>query len=202
MTVVRTYRRSLLASAVVIASVGAGPGRSAAAAYLQTDLVSDIPGLAAVTDPALKNPWGVSASATSPFWVSDQGTNSATLYSVTGSTGVSKVNINPPSGLVAIPTTPTGPQGPTGQVSNANAASFPVGNGGNGQSARFIFADLNGTISAWNAGASSVVQATTPGAVYTGLAINGAQTRLYAANDAGAAGRRVASTSSTARSPR
>lgn len=91
------------------------------------------------------------------------------------------MNINPPSGLVAIPKTATGPQGPTGQVSNSNAASFFVG----GQAARFIFADLNGTISAWNGGQSAVVQATTPGAVYTGLAINSGQTRLYAANGPG-----------------
>ena len=99
---------------------------------------------------------------------------------------VSKVNINPPAGFVAIPTTPGGPQGPTGQVNNANTASFSVGHGRDGGSAHFVFANLNGTISAWDAGATAFVQATTAGAVYTGLAINAAQTRLYAANDAGA----------------
>ena len=40
--------------------------------YLQTNLVSDIPGLAIITDPALRNPWGVSHSPTSPIWVSDK----------------------------------------------------------------------------------------------------------------------------------
>ena len=60
------------------------------------------------------------------------------------------------------------------------------GTGGNSASANFIFANLNGTISAWNTGANAFVQATTPGAVYTGLAINQAQTQLYAANTAGA----------------
>ena len=55
--------------------------------------------------------------------------------------------------------------------------------------ASFIFANLNGTISAWNntAGTSAVVQATTTGAVYTGLAIAGntaATATLYAANGA------------------
>ena len=174
----------LLASAVAIGAVGAGAG-SARAAYMQTNLVSNIPGLATITDPQLVNPWGVSESATTPFWVSDQGTSKATLYSVTGATNVTKVNINPPNGFVAIPTTATGPQGPTGQVSNSNSATFPVANGGNGQAARFIFANLNGTISAWNGGQSAVIQATTPGAVYTGVAINSGQTRLYAANGAG-----------------
>jgi uncharacterized protein (TIGR03118 family) len=111
--------------------------------------------------------------------------NTATLYTVTDQTNVSKVNINPPAGFVAIPKTDQGPQGPTGQVSNSNTASFLVNNGGDGASAHFIFADLNGTISAWDTGPTAFIQAATPGAVYTGLAINGAQTRLYAANSAG-----------------
>src|SRR5262249_35309124 len=48
----------------------------------------------------------------------------------------------------------------------------------------FIFANLNGTISAWNGGQQASIQATTPGAVYTGLAIitSSTQSRLYAAN--------------------
>ena len=98
---------------------------------------------------------------------------------------VTKVNINPPSGFVAIPTTaPPAPQGPTGQVNNTNTECFPVSmNGGDGGSAHFIFANLNGTISAWDKGATAFVQTMgTTGTVYTGLAINGAQTRLYAAN--------------------
>ena len=60
-----------------------------------------------------------------------------------------------------------------------------MNNGGDGGSAHFIFANLNGTISAWDTGPTAFIQATTPGAVYTGLAINGPQTRLYAANGAG-----------------
>src|SRR5271166_600821 len=83
--------------------------RAEATSFLQTDLVSDIPGLATITDPILQNSWGISHSATSPFWISNQVTNTATLYAVTGSTNVSKVNINPPSGFVGIPTTASGP---------------------------------------------------------------------------------------------
>src|SRR5262249_16939585 len=48
-----------------------------------TNLVSDIPGLATITDPQLVNPWGVSHSAMSPFWISNQGKNTTTLYKVT-----------------------------------------------------------------------------------------------------------------------
>jgi uncharacterized protein (TIGR03118 family) len=157
-----------------------------AATYLQTNLVSDLSGLAAtITDPLLQNAWGISHSPTSPFWVSNQGTNTSTLYGVTGSTNVTKVSPNA-NGFVAIPTTPSGPQGPTGQVFNTNtsASSFPVGNGGNNATAHFIFADLNGTISAWNTGTTAFTQVTTPGALYTGLAINNAGTMLYAVDNA------------------
>jgi uncharacterized protein (TIGR03118 family) len=148
-----------------------------ATGFLQTNLVSDIPGLAAITDPNLKNPWGVSSSATSPFWVSDQGASLATLYTVTTG-GVSKNALE-----VTIPMTASGPQGPTGQVNN-NTSSFMV----NGTPANFIFANLNGTISAWNnsAGTTAQVEATTSGAMYTGLAIgsNASGPLLYAANGA------------------
>ena len=155
--------------------------------FHQTNLVSDIDGLAKITDPQLVNPWGVSHSLTSPFWTSNQGTNTATLYNVTQGTSVTKVNINPPTGFVAIPTTASGgPQGPTGQVNNTNTSSFPVANPDDGTSAHFIFANLNGTISAWNSGPMAFCQINCPdgadGTVYTGLAINRAQTRLYAAN--------------------
>jgi uncharacterized protein (TIGR03118 family) len=179
------FQKSLLTTVITIGALALNAWRAEAAPYVQTDLVSDIPGLATITDPNLVNPWGVSHSGTSPFWTSNQGTNTATLYTVTGATNVSKVNINPPAGDVLIPTTATGPQGPTGQVANTNASSFLVGNGGNGASAHFIFSNLNGTISAWDTGPTAFIQATTPGAVYSGLAINQGQTRLYAANDAG-----------------
>jgi uncharacterized protein (TIGR03118 family) len=147
--------------------------------YSQVNLVSDIPGLAALTDPALKNPWGISRSATSPFWLSDQGANVATLYSVAANGTVTKTNLN-----VAMPTTAAGPQGPTGQVNN-NTTSFAV----NGLASAFIFANLNGTIDAWRGtlvpNTSAVTVVTTPGAVYTGLAIgNPAVPRLFAANTA------------------
>src|SRR5262249_43592754 len=110
--------------------------------FTQTNLVSNIDGLATITDPDLKNPWGVSHSDTSPFWVSNQGTSTATLYAVTDKTNVAKQALT-----VAIPTTSGPAQGPTGQVDNTNTDSFPVANPDDGTSAHFIFANLNGTIS-------------------------------------------------------
>ena len=187
----RWLRRLLLGSAFVVMvnmaarSDGGREHEGVEHEFVQTNLVSDIPGLAAITDAELVNPWGVSHSPTSPFWVSNQGKNTTTLYAVTDATKVSKVVINPPTGFVLIPTTAQGPQGPTGQVSNSNASSFLVKNGGDGGPAHFIFANLNGTISAWDAGTTAFIQVATPGALYTGLATNGAQTQLYAANGGG-----------------
>jgi uncharacterized protein (TIGR03118 family) len=162
---------------VCLAAALACAPRAEAGAYVQTNLVSDIPGLAQFTDPALKNPWGVAESPTGPFWISDQGTNESTLYSLSPAGVVSK-----PALTVAIPTTAGGPQGPTGQVNNTGSG-FVV----SGRPANFIFANLNGTISAWNSslGTAAQVQATTPGTVYSGLAIDPASSRLYAATGSG-----------------
>jgi uncharacterized protein (TIGR03118 family) len=166
------------ASLFAAAAIWLGAPGANAGPYTQTNLVSNLPGLAAVTDPDLKNSWGVSHGPGTPFWVSDQGANVSTLYNVTAA-GVAK---NPLT--VSIPTT-AAPQGPTGQVTNIGGTLFPV----SGAPARFIFANLNGTISAWNnvpvGNTAAQTVATTPGAVYTGLAINDAKTMLYAANTRG-----------------
>ena len=71
--------------------------------FSQINLVSNEPGLALVTDPNLINPWGLSNSATSPFWVSDQGSGLATLY-----TGTRTIN----STVVTIPPGTLGPAVP------------------------------------------------------------------------------------------
>ncbi len=158
----KLFSKTFLVTWIAVGALCAGTLRAEeeVADFVQTNLVSDIPGLATITDPELVNPWGVSHSSTSPFWSSNQGTNTSTLYAVTDKTNVSKVNINPPDGFVAIPTTATGPQGPTGQVNNVNTSSFPVNHGGDGGFAHFIFANLNGTISAWDTGPTAIIQPT------------------------------------------
>jgi uncharacterized protein (TIGR03118 family) len=188
-------KKLLTTACAVCVALYASAWRAEATSFLQTNLVSDLSGLATLTDPFLQNPWGISHSLTSPFWVSNQFTDTATLYGVSGSTNVTKVNTNPatPGVPVVIPFDPTatGPQGPTGTVFNsAGTGSFPVTQASN-QSAIFMFANLNGTISAWNPAASptaAFTQVTTPGAMYTGLALSAppmGQPLLYAANDAG-----------------
>jgi uncharacterized protein (TIGR03118 family) len=157
-------------TAIVTASVSSAVSADPLG-YFQVNLTSDIQGLAQNFDPNLKNPWGMSYSATSPFWVSDQVTNVSTLYNAFGV---------PNALVVATPPTP-GP-GPTGQVF-VGGQGFNLKNGGG--AANFVFATLAGTIDGWNnaQGTSAVVQASTPGAVYTGLAVVG--NNLYAADSEG-----------------
>jgi len=151
-------------------ALGAGVVSAEPIGYAQINLVSSVPGLAPNIDPNLKNPWGMSYSATSPFWISDQVTNVSTLYNFAGV---------PQALVVSIPPGPPGPNGPTGQA-------FVGGQGfvtDAGAAASFVFASLQGTISAWNAGTAAVTQFTAPDqAIYTGLAVVG--TRLYAADAA------------------
>jgi hypothetical protein len=105
---------SVMTTATAFAALCAGAGVANADGFSQTNLVSNLPGLAATTDPNLVNPWGVSFANGSPIWISDQGTQTAILPGVTGSAGVTatpfKVNIPP-----------MGASGPTGQVANALA---------------------------------------------------------------------------------
>jgi uncharacterized protein (TIGR03118 family) len=184
---------------IAVSTLYAGAWR-AEADFIQTNLVSDLAGLnAAITEPELVNPWGISHTATSPIWTSNQGTSTATLFGVTNGNDVMKVAPANTNGNIAIPPPQAqGGLGPTGQVANTNTSSFAVGNGGDGASAHFIFATLNGTISAWDAGQTAFTQVTTPNAIYTGLAINQAQTRLYAANGAGSGSIDVFNSSFTA----
>src|SRR6266550_2080300 len=72
---------ALATTAVAALSGGGTAGASAMHhGYRQTNLVSDIPGIAQLTDPNLVNPWGLAAGPTTPLWVADNGTGLATLY--------------------------------------------------------------------------------------------------------------------------
>jgi uncharacterized protein (TIGR03118 family) len=151
-----------LVSAASLTWIGAGaeaaPARpTASATVLQTNLVSDLPGAAAITDPNLVNPWGMTESSTSPFWIADNNAGLATLYQVPGASNT-PVSINPLA--VNIPT-PVGPTGgtPTGTVFNTaqSGGAFQItGPNKNNQTttapAVFLFVTEDGTIVGWNPG--------------------------------------------------
>jgi uncharacterized protein (TIGR03118 family) len=152
-------RRSVVAIALVALSAAiafSGTARSAATAgggiagrsYVQTNLVSDIPGLAAHTDPNLKNPWGTSVGPGSPIWVSDNHAGVTTLYDGAG---------NPQPRVAAIPAPPSAGNGavgaPTGQAFNTfdpNSSDFAISKNGVSGPALFLFATEDGTIAGWN----------------------------------------------------
>ena len=164
--------------AATLALVAGVVTKPAAAAYMQTNLVSNIPSLALTTDPNLQNPWGIASSATSPFWISNNGTGTATLYNSLGQ----PFPIASPL-VVTIP--PASGSTPTGQVANSGS-NFELNSG---QPARFIFATEGGTIAGWNPAASATgaiikVDNSASGAAYKGLAIGSNATGefLFAAN--------------------
>ena len=153
--------------------------------YQQTNLVSDLPNIAQFQDPNLLNPWGLSHSPTSPWWVSDNGAGVSTLYNGDGTARSLVVTIPPPAG-----SPPGTTSAPTGNVFNGTSG-FVVTEGGKSGSSFFIFATEDGTISGWNPGVdpTHAVLAVDrsgvgAGAVYKGLAIgsDGSGTFIYATN--------------------
>ncbi len=165
------------------------PAHAAAAnAYHQTNLVSDLPGMALIQDPDLVNPWGISLSGGSPFWVANNVSGTSTLYAGD--------HANPPVPLTKNALVVTIPGGsPTGTVFNTGASTdFVVKSGAASGRAAFLFASQVGIVSGWNpnvpaAGSKQAQVGGTGDAVYTGLAIGqvsngqgGTTTYLYAAD--------------------
>jgi len=162
---------------IAIPGVTANARDAAEGAFRQTNLVSDIPGMAPLTDPNLVNPWGISASPASPMWVSDNNAGVTTLYNGAA---------NPPIPLVVTIPPPPG--------SAADAKGTPTGTVFNGtpdfNGDLFLFATEDGTIVGWKGTDGTLARnekdrsKVGEGAVYKGLAIgnNGSANHLYAAN--------------------
>lgn len=183
----RNCSKSLKTAAVgcVLALV---PVATFAQHYTQTNLVSDLANFngqpVAVQDPDFKNSWGLTRSASSPWWINNAGTGTSALY-----TGAGKV-VSPPSPVV-IPNAPNakGPSSPTGLVFNGTS-DFVIANvpGKQPAPAVFIFATQNGTISGWNPAVTplqlAVNEVFEKGAVFTGLTLieEGGNHFLLAAN--------------------
>ena len=195
---------AIAAAAVVSGTALSGPAAHASAnnsidtrAYRQTNLVSDIPGLAAHTDPNLRNAWGTSTGPGLPIWVSDNAAGVSTLYDGQG---------NPEPGpassqlVVHIPAPPSAGPGavgsPDGTVFNPTPDGFAVTENGVSAPAKFLFATEDGTIAGWapSVDATHAVlavdrsTATDPagdvGALYKGLALvtTASGKYLYATN--------------------
>jgi uncharacterized protein (TIGR03118 family) len=155
--------------------------------YTQTNLVTDMGSSAPVPDSNLKNPWGLSRSTGSPWWVSDNNAGVSTLYNITGTTSTLAATINSRVVVIPPPHGSTSTSAPTGQVFNGSA-DFALAPG---IPALFIFVTEDGTISGWNPNFdtahpnNAVLKVdNSPNAVYKGVTIgdvNGVR-YLYVAN--------------------
>lgn len=164
------------------------PNLTFGAIYRQTNLVSDLPGVALVEDRQLINPWGVAVSPSSPFWVVDNRVDRATLYRGDVSGGPLAPDLTMPSvGIPNVPTFAPAPSQPTGIVANTtNDFLVSASPSGPTAPAQFIFATLNGGINAWHPdlGPTAIVVKFMSGHRYTGLALgaNAGGNLLYAAD--------------------
>jgi len=166
-------RVAFVAALVVAGSVlgstlalGGGPRN----AYAVHRLVSDAAGRAPQVDRSLVNAWGLAASATGPWWTSNEASATSTLYSGAGSKQLLTVSVA---------------GGPTGIV-HYGGKGFLIAAGGRSGPARFVYACEDGMIRAWTptvpAGWSTqsvvVVDEAAEAAVFRGIAIDGE--RIYA----------------------
>jgi uncharacterized protein (TIGR03118 family) len=154
----------LLPKSVAVLSLASAlfPALSSAQHYTQKNLVSDIAqpnnadGSKVLVDPNLKNPWGITRSSTSPWWISNNNSGTSTLYDGNGN----PISIFPdPAGspfndFVIVPPpgfAPGATSAPTGIVFNGSPTDFLLNKGTPaGNPAAFIFATEDGTISGWS----------------------------------------------------
>ena len=155
-----------LAGAVLVALVPAGATAASDNVYSITNLVSDVSGQAPNTDSTnLKNAWGLTSTAGSPWWVADNGADVSTIYRANGTTARAPVAVS---------------SAPTGAVSNSSS-NFMITNGTTTAPATFIFSTEEGQILAWTStvsGNTAMPVGGRSGAIYKGLAIAG--DRLFA----------------------
>ena len=165
----RPYMKLAAASLLCTLAVGSRVAL-ADTVYRQTNLISDLPGVAQITDANVQNPWGLAYGPTGPFWISNNGTSTSTVYDAASNT---------------IPRTFNVPGSPTGIAFNGTTGfKLPTNN----KPATFLFAGEGGTLSGWNdltmTTATQVKDMSGSNAVYKGLAIAtvGSAPRLYATN--------------------
>jgi uncharacterized protein (TIGR03118 family) len=159
----------------------------AQAQYHLTNLVSNQVHQAPTIDPLLANAWGLARSTTGPWWISDNDTGWSTIYGATGTQEPLRVLIPTAGNGPISPTGLNGPGTPTGIVFNGSSTDFQI----QSMPSAFLFATLDGTISAWVPGVNAnlaliAVDNSASKSSYTGLAITSKPTNnfLYAADNA------------------
>jgi uncharacterized protein (TIGR03118 family) len=157
---------AVAAGATVLAAAGSAAGPDIYTVY---KVISDGATVqATATDKSLVNGWGLSAGPTTPWWTSNNGTNTSTLYNGVGAKQALTVAVA---------------GGPTGTVFNGDSTAFVLSAAGKSGAARFLFATEGGQILGWSPAVNqtqAVVGAdrSSAGAIYKGLAI--ADGKLFA----------------------
>lgn len=148
----------------------AGYPRAATTGYVQKDLITDLPALAAQTgahlDPNLLNPWGLAFfPEQSPFWINENN-------SINGTSALYFADGVP---FPLLPSVIVPPGAPSGIVANFFAGpptlAFPIGATG---PSLFIFDTENGTIDAWN-----IATIPNPAVIMVDNSGGGAQSAVY-----------------------
>jgi uncharacterized protein (TIGR03118 family) len=151
--------------------------------FVETPLVSNIPGLAPNTDRELINPWGFFETPTGQFRVAANGSGQGILFNAQGQKSGADIIIPPPAG-----SPPKTTSTPNGVVSNTTS-DFVITVNGKSAPATLLFSTEDGTIAGWNPALSqtrAVIAADQSGngAVYKLLAMGqaGGANYLYATN--------------------
>jgi|SoiMethySBSTD1v2_1073268.scaffolds.fasta_scaffold362821_2 uncharacterized protein (TIGR03118 family) len=167
---------------IPVVSVAAAAGISLALAapaqhYEMTVLLSDGSVAAPNVNPNLVNPWGMATSPTGPFWISNEGTGTASIVNAEGEPFAPDVNV--PADQSAHP---------TGLVFNGGGG-FEITDGTTTATSLFIYVSEDGRLLGWNPtvlapSAIVAVDNRGTGSAYTGAALaqNSGDTFLYVAN--------------------
>ncbi|HSC55771.1 MAG TPA: TIGR03118 family protein [Nitrospira sp.] len=153
----------------LIGGIGGFAGRAQSNDYSQTNLVSNVRGLALTVDDDLVHPWGMAVSGGQAFRAAANGKGKFKSYDSSGAQ-------QNPRGLIAVPDGVVAPANPTGVAANTTdeftspQSPLPL---------PFLFATRQGTISGEYADSQGDIKTTTilvvnhgsQGAEYTGLAL-------------------------------
>src|SRR5215469_3106600 len=175
------FSNGILRSCALFGSLAGCLSAAATNNYLVHNLVADQAGVADHVDPNLVNPWGNAFSATSPFWIGDNGTGLSTLYDGTGTPNTGVVVSIPAAGGKTTP----GPV--TGVIQNSATTAFLVAPG---RQSQFAFCSADGAITGWNSNVNAkqaliLLDNSKNGAVYYGCAAatpSGGTPQMYVGN--------------------
>src|SRR4051812_11099521 len=136
----RLLAATLASSSLVLGVVASQAGSPAVAhsrhhhdAFMQRNLVSDIPGLAELDDADLKNPWGIAFGEETPLWVNNAGDDAGQAHKIQLFSGATR-----PDDPVVKLGLEVNATSPTAMVFNDDPSAFLIDQGQGPVAARFM----------------------------------------------------------------